>query len=38
MNGKCISSEYGNEIDVAVLQKGTYILGINDYFVKFIKQ
>ena len=38
MNGNCISSEYGNEIDVAVLQKGTYILGINDYFVKFIKQ
>ena len=38
MNGNCISGEYGNEIDVAFLQKGTYILGINDYFVKFIKE
>ena len=38
MNGKYITKEYGNEIDVAPLQKGTYILGINDYFVKFIKQ
>jgi hypothetical protein len=38
MNGKCISSEDGNEIDVAFLQKGTYILRVDDYFVKFIKQ
>ena len=38
MNGKYITKEYGNEIDVAPLPKGTYILGINDYFVKFIKQ
>jgi hypothetical protein len=38
MNGNCISGEYGNEIEVAFLPKGTYILGINDYFVKFIKQ
>jgi hypothetical protein len=38
MNGNCISGEFGNEIEVAFLQKGTYILGINDYFVKFIKQ
>jgi hypothetical protein len=38
VDGNCISGEFGNEIEVAFLQKGTYILGINDYFVKFIKQ
>ena len=38
LNGNCILGEYGNEIEVAFLPKGMYILGINDYYVKFIKQ
>ena len=38
MNGNCVLGEYGDEIDVTPLHNGTYILGINDYFVKFIKQ
>ena len=37
MDGNCIFGEYGNEIEVDFLPKGTYILGINDFFVKFLK-
>jgi hypothetical protein len=37
INGNCIFGEYGNEIEVDHLQEGIYILGINDYFVRFTK-
>lgn len=37
MDGNCIAGEFGNEIEVDFLAKGTYILGINEYFVKFLK-
>ena len=37
MDGNCIAGEYGNEIEVGFLPKGTYILGINEYFIKFLK-
>ena len=36
-NGKCISGEYGTEIDVSFLPKGYYFLEVDDHFVKFIK-
>lgn len=36
-NGNCLLGEYGNEIDVTFLPKGNYILGVDDHYVKFIK-
>ena len=38
IDGNYILEEDGNEIEVSYLPKGTYILGINNYYVKFIKQ
>ena len=38
MNGNCVMGRQGDEIDVTPLAKGTYLLGINDFYVKFIKQ
>lgn len=38
LNGQCIKQEKGNVIDVNALVKGTYILQINNQYVKFIKQ
>jgi hypothetical protein len=38
LNGQCIKQEKGNVIDVNALAKGTYILQINNQYVKFIKQ
>lgn len=37
MDGNYLLSEYGNEIEVVFLPPGTYILGVNDYFVKYLK-
>ncbi len=37
LNGNCLLGRQGNEIDVTPLHKGTYILCIDDHFVKFIK-
>lgn len=38
LNGQCVKQEKGNVIDVNTLVKGTYILQINNQYVKFIKQ
>lgn len=38
LNGQCVKQEKGNVIDVNALLKGTYILQINNQYVKFIKQ
>lgn len=38
LNGQCVKQEKGNVIDVNSLAKGTYILQINNQYVKFIKQ
>lgn len=38
LNGKCLLKETGSEVDVAALSQGTYILQINNQFVKFIKK
>lgn len=38
LNGQCVKQEKGNVIDVNSLVKGTYILQINNQYVKFIKQ
>lgn len=38
LNGLCVKQERGNVIDVNSLLKGTYILQINNQYVKFIKQ
>lgn len=38
LNGQCVKQEKGNVIDVNALVKGTYILQINNQYVKFIKQ
>ena len=38
LNGQCIKQEKGNLIDVTSLNKGVYILQLNNKFVKFIKQ
>lgn len=38
MNGKCLLYEKGNELDVTDLNKGTYILFVDNLRVKFIKQ
>ena len=38
MNGKCLLYEKGNELDVTGLNKGTYILFVDNLRVKFIKQ
>ena len=38
LNGKCLLKETGSEVDVASLSQGTYILQINNQFVKFIKK
>lgn len=38
LNGQCIKQEKGNVIDVNSLVKGTYVLQINNQYVKFIKQ
>lgn len=38
LNGQCIKQEKGNLIDVTSLNKGVYILQVNNKFVKFIKQ
>ena len=35
---KCLLKETGSEVDVASLSQGTYILQINNQFVKFIKK
>lgn len=37
MDGKCIPAKFVNKFEVAFLPKGTYILCINEYFVKFLK-
>lgn len=37
MDGKCIPTKFVNKFEVAFLPKGTYILCINEYFVKFLK-
>lgn len=38
LSGKSVIQEKGNQLDVTSLLKGTYILQINNQFVKFIKQ
>ena len=38
MSGKCVLYEMGDELDVTSLNKGTYILFIDNLRVKFIKQ
>lgn len=38
MNGKCLLYEKGNKLDVTDLNKGTYILFVDNLRVKFIKQ
>jgi hypothetical protein len=38
LNGQCVKQEKGNVIEVNALAKGTYILQINNQYVKFIKQ
>ena len=38
LSGKCVLQETGTEIDVTSLHQGTYILRINNQYVKFIKK
>ena len=38
LNGQCVKQEKGNVIYVNTIVKGTYILQINNQYVKFIKQ
>ena len=38
LNGQCVKQEKGNVIDVNSFVKGTYIIQINNQYVKFIKQ
>ena len=38
LSGKCVLQETGTEIDVTSLHQGTYILRINNNYVKFIKK
>lgn len=38
LSGKCVLQETGTEIDVTSLHQGTYILRINNSYVKFIKK
>jgi hypothetical protein len=38
LGGKCYMQEKGTEIDVTALQQGTYILSVNQQYVKFIKK
>ena len=38
LSGKCLMQEKGIEIDVTSLHQGTYILRINNNYVKFIKK
>ena len=38
LSGKCILLDKGTEIDVTSLHQGTYILRINNNYVKFIKK
>lgn len=38
LTGKCLLCEKGDELDVTSLNKGTYILFVDDLHVKFIKQ
>lgn len=37
LNGRCLLQKQGNEVEVASLTKGTYILRVNNHSVKFIK-
>lgn len=38
LEGQCQLNAIGNELNVSSLQKGTYILGVNQQYVKFIKK
>ncbi len=38
LSGKCVLQNTGAEIDVTSLDQGTYILRINNQYVKFIKK
>ena len=38
LSGKCVMQERGTEIDVTSINQGTYILRINNQYVKFIKK
>ena len=38
LSGKCVIKDKGNTIDVSSLSQGTYILQINEQYVKFIKK
>ena len=38
LSGKCMLQDVGTEIDVTSLDEGTYILQINNNYVKFIKK
>ena len=38
LSGKCVMQEKGTELDVTSLHQGTYILRINNQYVKFIKK
>lgn len=38
LGGKCCMQDKGTEIDVTALQQGTYILSVNQQYVKFIKK
>ena len=38
LSGKCVLQEKGTEIDVTSLLQGTYILRIDNQYVKFIKK
>ena len=38
LSGKCILLDKGTELDVTSLQQGTYILRVNNQYVKFIKK
>ena len=38
LSGQCVLQDKGTEIDVTSLNQGTYILRINNQYVKFIKK
>ena len=38
LSGQCVLQDKGTEIDVTLLHQGTYILRINNQYVKFIKK
>lgn len=38
LSGKCVIKDKGNTVDVSTLSQGTYILQINEQYVKFIKK